>query len=227
MGTTTLAIVVALVGFLLVLAFNLALKLQKDGSNWGAMILHFRQNLRDSLLPTALVTLLLWGTLFGYSVVQTIYYDHSAFVARIGQLKAENNKLARLIEESKKPKVDNAIPAPRHRKGRADLVLEGRNLASELASFSGQVERTRPPYILSTANPIETTRDSHDKQAIIDFMKTFSGRMANFQNGLKEDGLDASQLERHVIAATNTPVILPYVAADLNGLADQLEGKAK
>ena len=67
MGTTTLAVVVGFVGFLFILALNLVFKVRKDGWSWSVTMAHFSQNLKDSIVPTVIGTVILW--LWGVKVI--------------------------------------------------------------------------------------------------------------------------------------------------------------
>jgi hypothetical protein len=58
MGTTTLAVAVGFVGFVFVLALSLLFKLRKDGWSWSVTVSHFSQNLRESIVPTILGTII-------------------------------------------------------------------------------------------------------------------------------------------------------------------------
>jgi hypothetical protein len=80
MGTTTLAIVAGSAGFVFILLINLVFKLRKDGWNWGVMMSHFSQNLRESLLPTMMSTFILWTALYGSFLIGTVYNDHQGLI---------------------------------------------------------------------------------------------------------------------------------------------------
>jgi hypothetical protein len=86
MGTTTLALVVGFIGFLFILALNLIFKLRKDGWSWSVTTAHFSQNLKDSIVPTAIGTVSLWALLMGVFVVRTVYEDHEALAAKVRSL---------------------------------------------------------------------------------------------------------------------------------------------
>jgi len=106
MGTTTLAVIVGFVGFVFVLALNLLFKLRKDGWSWSVTVSHFSQNLRDSVVPTVIGTIILWGILFGAFVVRTVYDDHSGLVVANEQLTSTNRELdqtnRKLTDENKR-----------------------------------------------------------------------------------------------------------------------------
>jgi hypothetical protein len=89
LGTTTLAVVVGLAGFLFILALNLASRLKKDGWRWEVMSSHFSRNLKESLFPTAIGTLILWSVLFGWFVIKSVYADHMYFVAKVQEARSQ------------------------------------------------------------------------------------------------------------------------------------------
>jgi hypothetical protein len=93
MGTTTLAVVVGFIGFVFVLAVSLLFKLRKDGWSWSVTVSHFSQNLRDSVIPTIIGTVVLWSVLFGAFVVKTVYDDHQNLTGRLRSVVNEKNDL--------------------------------------------------------------------------------------------------------------------------------------
>lgn len=99
--------------------------------------------------------------------------------------------------------------------------------AAEMSSFEQEMERSLPPFIVSTSSADVTNRslemcNEHNQQAVIRFLSRFSVPVADIIRDSRERGLYASPLEGHMAALNSIPM-MRLVAADVSSLADQLD----
>lgn len=86
-----MAVLVAIVTFVLALALNTALQWRRQGRKRSRG--SFSDNIKGALLPTIAGTFIIWVALFGYFLVKTVYDDHQLLAAKAASLKAENENL--------------------------------------------------------------------------------------------------------------------------------------
>jgi hypothetical protein len=91
LGTTTLAILVAIITFVFVLALHIAFQRRRQG--WKELKGNFNRNIKNALVPTIGANLIIWGILFGFFLVKAVYHDHQLLVAKAASLRAENENL--------------------------------------------------------------------------------------------------------------------------------------
>jgi hypothetical protein len=134
MGTTTFALVVGCCGFLFILALNLLSKLHKDGWSWRVTVFNFGHNLKESVVPTTIVTVGLWMGLYAVFVIKTIYADHQSLVARVRE---QTQRLSEREEEHCVMQNVSLFPPRNHPEAKS---------ASETLMFC-KTERKAPFYI--------------------------------------------------------------------------------
>lgn len=91
MGTTGLGFFTPLLVFVLTVLFTLGVIFRRQGKE--AMKQHWKQTAAVTTGITLCVMLVVYGPIFSWRVVTTVYSDHQGLISNISNLKDENDKL--------------------------------------------------------------------------------------------------------------------------------------
>jgi len=137
-GTTVLGFVAALLDVLTGVAFSLARILRKEGKI--AMLENLKENAKTTVQTLAVTTVVVYGTLFGYSILYTVYVDHVSLA----------NKSAVLVKTN--AELSTELEARRHEINPADPVFS--NINGTMRAFQiYRHDRSGTPCVLFLTAP--------------------------------------------------------------------------
>jgi len=197
-------------------------------SNW-------RQTARKEFTRVFRAMALVWGVAFAICIMTTLRDDRHALEAKCRKLDNDNKTLSRNLETLEERLAAKDIPdtsskAADSRRKRAQLVAnQARQLFTDILSFKASVETNRPMVVLSPTS-VELTERSlvsqaqFENNALMEFFRTFAGPIYEVKLTCRDQGIDTSSLDSHLVQLVNTQV-LRLVAMDLKGMAEQLQKK--
>jgi hypothetical protein len=194
-----------------------------------AMRLLWVQTSGIALLALFLQIVGFYGFLYLRSVVRIVYQERQSQLSANSRLEKE---ISRLKEELNGAKTKSPHAANRAKpftevpeKSASQIGKLARICASDVLDFHEERLRNLPTMLIGGAADLSRKgmEDSqrYDRQAIIDFLKTFGGPIESILRQVKAFGVDTSQLQRHMAELNNIQMIR-LIADDLNDVAGQL-----
>ena len=170
-----------------------------------------------------------YGFLYLRSVVRIVYQEHQSQLSANSQLEKEISRLnvepngakTKSLHAEKRAKPFTEVPE----KSASQIGKLARTYASDVLDFQEEQLRGLPTILIGGATDLsrKSMEDSqfYNRQAIIDFLKTFGGPIESVLRQVKPFGFDTSRLQRH-IEELNSIQMFRLIADDLNDLAGQL-----
>jgi hypothetical protein len=178
---------------------------------------------------------LVWGVAFLICLATTLRDDWDGLEAKYDMLESENRALhhdldtiqSRFVVGRSPDRISNAGNV---RRERAHVVAsQARQLFTDILSFKNLVDANRPMRVLYMAAPARTeatitSETQYEQSALLTFFAKFGDRIYQVKLSMGKQGVDTSTLDTHLAQLVNTQV-LRLVALDLEGMAEQLDGK--
>lgn len=198
----------------------------------------WNKSARKQTLRAAHATALIVASAFVICVALTLRSKWVALQERCRNLESVNLSLATQLHSVKTQRREPDLrPGKLHNRQRLRATdpqitpSKIRELASDLYSYSGEIQANRPQLILSSTSTALTQQSlaadhEYDQRALTHFTIKFSGPIYEVEQTLRQQGIDTSRLETHLAALVNTQM-LNLLAFDLRGMADQFEKKSR
>jgi hypothetical protein len=182
---------------------------------------------------------LVWGVAFLICVATTFRdYGHSidSLEAKDAMLESENKALQHHLDTLQSQTISGRSQerirddGKLKKRGAAPVIAsQARRLFTDILSYKNLVDANRPIRVLYTSSPTLTETSitaeaQYEQTALLNFFAKFGARIYQAELSMKNEGLDTSSLDSHLAQLVNTQV-LRLVALDLEGMAEQLDGK--
>jgi hypothetical protein len=191
----------------------------------------------NELKRTTRAMAIVWGLLFAFCAVDVLLEDQGTLQLKCVRLESEKRFLTEKAD-ALSIQANNVAPKGSTVRKRSEsgisnleLIKQCRGLFADILSYTSVVDTNRPMVIVSTSSAALTERtmnaaDRFDRNMALEFFQKFSARIYGIERSFRAHGIDTSRLETHLSETTNTSMFR-LVAADLNGMALELEQRGR